>query len=93
MNDLEQIEAMIDLLKRCKREVKKREKLSDKVAQMDIRVQSARQMERASTDLNWQCMEADKAAIDFARAFKGSCLDVSTGKHYFNPSPFHEYEY
>lgn len=93
MKDLEQIEALTAALKILKAAVTKRNKLSAKQSLYTLENSTDRQRGKASTDLNWQCMEVDKKATDVARLFKDSCCDVGTETKYYTPSGFHEYQY
>jgi hypothetical protein len=93
MNDLEQTEALTAALKRLKAAVMKRENLSAKQSSYTLENSTDRQRGKASTDLNWQCMEVEKKKIDVARLFKNGCCDVGTETRHFTPSGFHEYQY
>jgi hypothetical protein len=93
MKTLEQIQAMTAALKNLKAAVMKREKLSAKQSSYTLENSTDRQRGKASTDLNWQCMEVEKKKIDVARLFKNGCCDVGTETRHFTPSGFHEYQY
>ena len=88
-----EIDALIEALKRLKREASKRDKLSAKQSSYTLENSTDRQRGKARENLNWQCMEVEKRKIDVARLFKGSSCDVSTDRTYFNPSGHHEYIY
>lgn len=92
MKEIELIDLMIDRLKSLKSSIKKKDKISDKAFNMNPQNSTPRQIQKASTDLNWQCMEVDKGKTEIARIFKGSCLDVDTGEKEYNPSGFHKYK-
>lgn len=91
MTELEKIDQAITLLKSIKATCKKKEKLSEKARNTDFRNSTPKQIEKATTALNWECMEFSKAKVNFARFFKDSILDVSTEVQTYRPSGFHEY--
>ena len=91
-SELEQIDIMIAKLKEVKASIKKRDKLSDKAFNMNHTTHRVSQMQKISTNLNWECMHLDKCKTDFARLFKGSVLDVSTDEKEYNPTGFHKYK-
>ena len=93
MTDLETIEQAITLLKSIKATYKKKERLSVKAANTNFRNSTPKQIEKASVNLNWECMELSKAKVNFARFFKDSILDVSTEVQNYNPSGWHEYKH
>lgn len=93
MKDLQQIKAMTAALKSLKAAVEKREKLSAKRSAMSTNNSTDKARGKVNADLNWQCMEVDKKATDFARLFEGSCCDVGTETKHYSPSGFHEYQY
>lgn len=88
---IKEIDHMIALLKTIKSSIKKKENLSDKSCYMTPQNSSLKQITKAAANLNWQCMELDKEKTRFARLFKGSFLDISTGEKEYNPSGFHHY--
>ncbi len=92
MTELEFIDEMISKLKRIKSAIKKKDNLSEKAFNMDFRKNTQRQIEKANTNLNWQCMYLDKEKTELARFFKGSFLDVDTSPKEYNPSGFHKYK-
>lgn len=89
MEDLKQIEVLLDALKRVKAELKRRNKISDTLRNSGNC--TIKRKQKLNTDLNWQCMEYDKAKTDFARLFENGLLDVGTEKKVYNPSSFHSY--
>lgn len=93
MEEQEFIDQMIARLRSVKACMKKREKLSQKALGMNVRDNTPRQIQKANTELNWECMNLDKSIVDFARAYKGSMLDVHTGEREYNPSGFHCYKH
>ena len=93
MKEIETIDRMIITLRDLKKAIKKQEQLSDKAFNCSHQTHSAKQVEKAHTDLNWQCMHVDKSKVSFARMFKKSFLDVDVGEKEYNPSGFHSYKY
>lgn len=93
LSELEQIEQALALLKTIKTTYKKKERLSEKAANTNFRNSSPKQIDKAATALNWECMELSKAKVNFARFFKGSVLDVSTEEQIYTPSGWHEYKH
>jgi len=76
MNDLDFLDNMIKQLKYVKAQYVSRDRLIIKARDCNGTIKAK---QKASVNLNWQCMEVDKAVTDFARSFKGSILDVETG--------------
>ncbi len=93
MTDLETIEQAITLLKSIKSTYKKKERLSEKAANTNFRNSTPKQIDKASRNLNWECMELSKAKVNFARFFKDSILDVSTDAQTKTPTGWHEYKH
>lgn len=93
MKQIEEIEKMIALIKEVKSCIVKKDKLSDKAFNLSPRNATPSQIDKATSSLNWSCMELDKAITNFARQFKGSLLDVSTEEKEYNPSSFHKYKH
>jgi hypothetical protein len=93
MQELEQLEQMLALLKNIKRANVKKGKLSDKLAKMDHYNSTPKRIGAANANLNWECMNYDKLKVDFARLFKDSCLDVGVSEREYNPSGFHSFKY
>jgi hypothetical protein len=91
MTDLNQIEHLLSQLKYIKSTLIKRDKLSDKAFNTSPATSTPKQIDKANTALNWECMELDKAKTSFARSFKGSCLDVGIEAKEYKPSGFHTY--
>jgi hypothetical protein len=89
----QEIDNLIFQLRELKKEINKRDKLSDKAFNMTPQTHSRSQINKASTDLNWSCMDIDKMKVKFARTFKDSQLNVSTEEVEYNPSGFHSYKY
>jgi len=92
MEEIEFIEGMLVKLRGLKASIKKKDKLSQKAFDMDLASHTPNQIEKASVNLNWECMNLDKERTRFARAFKGSTLDVDTGEKIYKPSGFHTYK-
>ena len=57
---IEEVSEIIIQLKAYKKELKSTEKLSLKAFNMNIRDNTPSQMQKASTGLNWACMNLDK---------------------------------
>lgn len=89
--ELEYIDIMIARLKALKSTINKKDKQSDKTFKMSSH--SLKQLQKADVDLSWLCMQVDKEKTDFARAFKGSILDVGTEEKEYRPSGFHTYKH
>jgi hypothetical protein len=92
MEESKQIENLLSQLKYIKNTLIKRDKLSDKAFNTNPGTSTPKQIDKANTALNWECMELDKAKTVFARSFKGSCLDVGVGEKEYKPSGFHRYK-
>jgi hypothetical protein len=90
---IEKIDEMIALLKSAKAEIKRQDKISLKARNMTPQSNTRNQIQKANTDLNWQCMDTQKAVIRIARCFKKSFFDVSTEETTFRPSAFHVYKF
>lgn len=90
---LEEVELMLTSLNELKKQLKRCDKLNEKSLKATPSTHSPKQMQKISTDVTWENMELCMRKIDVARAFKGSCMDVSTEKQEFRPSPFHHYTY
>jgi len=92
-SEKEQLEYLTKLLKQINQDSKKIEKLSEKARNTNFQNSTPKQTQKASVNLNWACLSLDKSKTDFARAFKGSCLDVNTEEKEYNPSGFHHYRH
>lgn len=90
--ELNEIEALLAQLKEIKSCIKKRERLSNKCFEMNPRNSTPKRISKANADLNFHCMDLAKAKTAFARLFKGSLVDVSTGEQEYTPSGFHKYK-
>lgn len=84
---------LIRLLKHVKECEVKKEKLSQKFLNCSPMNSGYDRYNKMSTQLNWACMELEKARTNFARAFKGSDIDVDTSEKTYKPSGFHEYKH
>lgn len=87
------IKKLIDDLKRIKKLEEQKEKTSQKRFDMDHRTHSIRSIEKTTAQLNWLCMELEKAKIDFARLYKWSEYDVWVWEQTFEVSWFHNYKH
>ena len=92
MEEIEFIEEMIVKLRGLKASIKKKDKMSQKAFEMNLASYTQNQIQKASTNLDWECMNLDKERTFFARSFKGSTLDVDTGEKIYKPSGFHTYK-
>ena len=92
MNEKEFIDDLIKKLRALKSSIKKKDMLSDKVMEANPLNNTPKQIQKAHTNLNWQCMQIDKEKTNIARTFKDSFLDVDTSEKEYNPSPFHSYK-
>jgi len=91
MSEIELIDNMILRLKALKSAIKQKEKLSNKLFEMNHSNSTEKQIKKMSTDLNWNSMAIEKAKTEFARIFKNSFLDVDTGEKEYKPSSFQNY--
>lgn len=90
--ELKDIDVLIACLKRVKRLAIDREKKSNKrMNAYDNKDVSVKRLQAMTVDLDWACMEYDKAKTDFARAYSKSSIKTSTDIKEYNPSPFHKY--
>lgn len=90
--EINEIDNLIQSLKYVKSNLLKKNKLSKKAYEMSYTSNTQRSVQKASVNLNWQCMELDKAKTNFARMFKGSLVDVCVEEKEYNPSGFHSYK-
>lgn len=90
MTELEEIENLLTRLKAVKQSIKKRDRLFDKATEW--RVRSPRQVQKIDNEFNWEAMRLDQFRTEFARAFRGSTVDVSPKKKEYNPSGFRKYK-
>ncbi len=88
----EHIDDLISQLREIKKANNKRNKLSEKAFNLDRNNNTPKQLERASNNLIWACMDLDKQVTKFARSFKESPLNVSTEEKEYNPTGFHRYK-
>ena len=93
MDDLKKLDELLQALKTVKAELKRKDRISEKAGKMTTYNSTPRRFQNVYADLNWACMEYDMAKTRFARAFKGSFLDVSTDEKTYNPSSFHSYKF
>lgn len=93
MEEIKTIETALLLLKNVRSCQLKVDKLTNKVVNMHYTTHSIKSINRENANLNWACMNLDKAKTDFARCIIGSCLDVSVEVKEYNPSGFHNYKH
>lgn len=93
LSDMEQVDILLKPLKAVKSSLKRKDRLSKKRREMSPENHTPRRIQSAEADLNWECMNLDKAKTDFARMFQGSVVDVDTGEKVYNPSGFHKYKH
>lgn len=91
MNEIEKIDNVISQLKYLKRDIQKKNKLSDSLFNANGVTRKRRQAMDAS--LNWQCMHLDKQRKAAWKAIKDAeFLEVSLEPQEYNPSGFHCYK-
>ena len=86
------IDKVLSELKTLKSEYQKAEKLSEKSLNMDFKTNTPKQMQKASTDLNWQCMHLDKTQKRVWKSILNADLEVDIGETEYHPSEFHNYK-
>ena len=91
MSEMESIDNMILRLKALKSAMKQKEKMRDKLFEMDFANSTEKRRRKMSADLNWNSMAIEKAKTEFARIFKNSFLDVDTEEKEYKPSSFQNY--
>ena len=84
-------ERAIILLKKVTRLEKEVERLSTKCRDMHYSTHSKAQIGKANTNLNWACMELEKAKVDFLRFLEKSTLYVGSEERVMRPGGFHSY--
>ena len=80
------------LFKQVQKEIKRRDKLSDKTLSMDTHNSTKRQIESARGNLIKSNRHIERLKKQIARAFDGSCFDIETDEMISNTSGFHEYK-
>lgn len=91
--EIKQIDIVISQLKSLKSDLLKVEKLSGKSFNINTQNSTPRQIEKASTNLNFACMELDKQRKRTWKSIKeASFLEVSLEATEYHLSPFHSYK-
>lgn len=91
--EIKQIDIVISQLKSLKSDLLKVEKLSDKSFNTNTQNNTPKQIEKASTNLNFACMELDKQRKRTWKSIKDAAfLNVSLEECEYHPSPFHSYK-
>ena len=80
------------LFKQVQREIKKREKLSDKAFNMSTQNSTKRQIDNTRGDLIESSRHIERLRKQIARSFNGSFFDVDKDEAISNTSGFHEYK-
>ena len=86
------IDKVLSELKTLKSEYQKAEKLSEKSLNMDFKNNTPKQIQKASVDLNWQCMHIDKTQKRVWKSILESELEVDLEDTEYKPSGFHHYK-
>ena len=86
------IDKVLSELKTLKSEYQKAEKLSEKSLNMDFKNNTPNQIQKVSTDLNWQCMHIDKQKKRVWKTILESELEVDLEDTEYKPSGFHTYK-
>ena len=86
------IDKVLSELKTLKSEYQKAEKLSEKSLNMDFKNNTPKQIQKVSTDLNWQCMHIDKVKKRVWKSILESELEVDLEDTEYKPSGFHTYK-
>lgn len=93
IKEIEQIDKVINQLKLLKKSLLKVEKLSDKAYNTSPSTHTPSQVNKASTALNWECMNLDKQRRRTWISIKeANELEVSLEVRDYNPSSFHHYK-
>lgn len=88
--EITKIENVIFSLKLLLREVKETKKKSEKAFNSNGTI---KQRQKASVDLNWQCMALDKQRKSTWKTILEADLKVSLEDCEYNPSGFHNYKH
>lgn len=88
-----ELETLSSLLKALTNAVKDKNKKSKRAFDLRMGNASPKQIQKASTELNWCCMYIEKLKQDFARAFDKSSINVGVEEKEYNPSGFHNYKH
>ncbi|APA83264.1 hypothetical protein [Francisella tularensis] len=92
IEQIDVIDNLIKNLKELKKEINKKELLSEKCLATDPFTAGKKKIEKLNTDLNYQCFYIRKRLKSIARAYSNSFLDVGIEKETCRLSAFHEYE-
>ena len=87
-----EIDNILSELKNLKADYLKTKKLSEKSLNTDFRTHSPKQIQKAATDLNWQCMHLDKNKKRVWKLILNADLEVDLGETEYRPSEFHNYK-
>ena len=90
--EITKIDKALSDLKILKSEYLKAEKLSEKSLNMDFKNNTPKQMQKASTDLNWQLMHLDKTKKRVWKSILNADLEVDLEDTEYKPSGFHTYK-
>lgn len=88
--EINEIENVISSLKLLLREVKETKKKSEKSFNSNGTI---KQRQKASVDLNWQCMALDKQRKSTWKTILEADLKVSLEDCEYNPSGFHSFRH
>jgi len=88
--EIENIDKVLNELKLLKRELIATENKSEKSFKANG---SIKQRQKASVDLNWQCMALDKQRKSTWKTILEADLKVSLDDCEYNPSGFHSYKH
>lgn len=88
--EVENIEKVLNELKLLKRELIATENKSEKSFNANGTI---KQRQKASVDLNWQCMALDKQRKSTWKTILEADLKVSLEDCEYNPSGFHSYKH
>lgn len=87
-----EIDNILSELKNLKADYLKTKKLSEKSLNTDFRTHSPKQIQKASTDLNWQCVHLDRTKKRVWKLILNADLEVDLGETEYRPSEFHNYK-
>lgn len=90
MEEVKKIDLVMKQLKILKSDILKKDKLSSSALNCDG---TPKQRQKASINLNWQCMHLDKQRKATWKAIKDAdFLEVDIEETEYNPSAFHTYK-
>lgn len=90
MKENETISQLISKLKSLKTSISKRDLMSDKLFNLDLK---SPQRQRLNASLDFECINIDKLKTDIARLYKGSDIEVGKEEKQYNPTGFHSYKH